>query len=64
MSEYIRDRSGQPIGYFTQQGRHITHLWTIGGKRLGQYDINSNITQDTSGRWVGQGNLLLTLLRL
>lgn len=62
MPTYVRDQRGVPIGYFTQAGRHITHLWTMGGRRLGQYDSDTDLTQDTNGRWIGQGNLLLTLL--
>ena len=62
MREYIRNTQGVPIGYFTQNGRHITHLWTMGGRRLGQYDSDTNLTQDANGRWVGQGNQLLMLL--
>jgi hypothetical protein len=62
MREYVRNQRGEPIAYFTRNGRHIVYLWTMGGKRLGQYDSDSNVTQDANGRWIGQGNLLLTLL--
>ncbi|MBR2267392.1 hypothetical protein [Sphingobium sp.] len=60
--DYIRNQRGEPIGYTTQNGAQ-THLWTMSGKRLGQYDAHSNMTQDVSGRFVGKGNILLTLLR-
>lgn len=62
---YIRDRYGRVIGMLEEgaalpKGNQV--LRSPNGILVGTYEANGNVTRDNHGRFMGQGNLLLTLL--
>lgn len=60
--ETLRDWQGKILGYVEWSGNR-KWLSDFYGKRLGYYDKSMDRTYDFYGRQVGQGDLLLTLLR-
>ena len=60
--EKLKDRSGKLLGTIHDRGDKA-ELRDTSGKLLGIYDKKHNKTTDTSGRLIGTGNLLTTLLR-
>ena len=59
MKQELRDRTGRKIGEIKDEGsRQVIYDRT--GRRLGYYD--GRYTFDSSGRRIGEGNLLTTLL--
>ena len=61
-SEVLRDRYGNRIGEIQTVGSKQI-LRDRSGNRLGEYDARNNRTADQYGRFVGSGNLLVSLLR-
>ena len=60
--ENIKDHTGRLIAYTEQRGNRLwLHDWT--GKMLGYYDLSTNKTYEWTGRYVGPGNIVMTLLR-
>lgn len=65
MINYVRNRYGRVMGMIEEgaalpKGNQILRSST--GQLLGTYEANSNTTRDSRGRFVGQGNLLMTLI--
>lgn len=58
----LKDAKGRIIGFLVDSGDQIK-LKSPKYEFLGYYSKNSNKTYDSRGGFVGQGNLLLTLLR-
>lgn len=57
----LRDSSQRLIGYLQDIGDYV-EIRNNSAKLLGKYYPNVNETRDSSGRLVGKGNLLTTLL--
>ena len=60
--EPIKDWTGKIIG-FTEWSGNKKWLSDFYGRRLGYYDRSTNKTYEFSGRMVGQGDIVMTLLR-
>lgn len=60
--ENLYGSSGEYLGRMSDDGSKI-YLYGPAGEYLGCYDKSSNTTYDSSGGYVGQGNLLAMLLR-
>jgi len=58
----LRDRSGRLIGRIEIKSDGKQEIRDASGRLKGHYDPKSNQTRDSSGRLVGTGNLLTTLL--
>jgi len=57
----LKDAHGKKLGTIKQEyGKDV--LRNAWGKKLGVYDAQSNTTKDASGRKVGTGNILTSLL--
>ena len=63
MREPLKDWTGKVIGYVDTDARGNKTLFDWTHKKLGTYDKSLDITKDWYGRKVGQGDILLTLLR-
>jgi hypothetical protein len=63
MRTTLRDSSGKTLGYFQEVFPHRHELHDAGGKTLGFYNPHTDQTFTASGRLVGKGNLLASLLR-
>lgn len=59
MRQELKDRSGRKIGEIRDEGAKQA-IYDHSGRRLGYFD--GRYTYDTSGRKIGEGNLLTTLL--
>ena len=60
MDQILKDRTGRTIGKIRANGSR-QELYDSMGKKLGYFD--GRYTYDNSGRRIGEGNLLATLLR-
>lgn len=58
----LRDSGGRLIGRIEIKSDGNLELRDSGGRLKGNYDPKSNQTRDSSGRLVGTGNILTTLL--
>lgn len=58
----LRDKSGKLLGKIKQNSAGHLEIRTPSGRLLGRYDPKTNQTRTSSGRLVGKGNLLTTLL--
>ncbi|MEO0020697.1 MAG: hypothetical protein ABIK48_00785 [candidate division WOR-3 bacterium] len=58
----LRDRSGRLLGKIKTLPNGKLELRDAGGRLRGTYDPKTNQTRDSSGRLVGTGNLLTSLL--
>jgi hypothetical protein len=58
----LKDRSGRLIGKIDIKSDGKQELRDSSGRLKGNYDPKTNQTKDSSGRLVGTGNLLTTLL--
>lgn len=58
----LRDASGKKIGEIKDRGDR-QRIYDAHGKYLGEYDPSSNVTKDASGKKIGQGNLLASLVK-
>lgn len=61
--EAIKDWTGKIIGYVQTESSGNKLLTDWQGRILGKYNKSLNITQDFNGRRVGDGDILMTLLR-
>lgn len=61
--EKITDFGGRIIGYIEQKPNGDKVLSAFSGVILGYYYKSKNQTQDFSGRIVGYGDVLMTLLK-
>ena len=57
----LRDRAGRLLGKIRQNG-HKLEARDATGKLKGTYDTKTDTTKDATGRSVGKGNLLSTLI--
>lgn len=57
----LRDRSGRLLGKIRPSGSKF-EIRDASGMIRGTYDPNRDETRDSSGRLVGKGNLLATLI--
>ena len=60
--EPIKDWTGKIIGFVEWSGNK-KWLSDFYGRRLGYYDRSTNKTHDFYGHMVGQGDIVMTLLR-
>ncbi len=58
----ITDWRGKILGSTEQSGNRLW-LYDFYGAKLGYYDSSANKTYDWRGGFVGQGNILIILLR-
>lgn len=61
--EAIKDWQGKILGWVETESNGNKILRDFPGRILGKYNRSLNITQDFYGRKVGNGDILLTLLR-
>lgn len=61
--EAIKDWQGKILGWVETESNGNKILRDFPGRILGKYNRALNITQDFYGRKVGNGDILLTLLR-
>lgn len=60
--EWIKDWTGKLLGYTEWSGSRLwLYDWT--GRKIGYYDRSTSKTYDWTGRIVGQGNILMTMLK-
>lgn len=62
-TQILRSKDGQRIGEIASDYDGIQVLRDRDGHRLGQYEPHQNVTRDSEGRRVGEGNLLASMLR-
>lgn len=60
--EYVKDAVGKILGKIVKHGTK-TYLHDANMKALGFYDPSTNTTHTATGKLVGRGNLLMTLIR-
>ena len=60
--QQLKDKSGKLIGTIKTQVGGKQEIRDASGRIKGTFDPKSNVTKDNSGRLVGTGNLLATLL--
>ena len=63
MKTTLRDSGGKILGYIQEVFPYRHELHNAGGKTLGFYNPHTDRTFTASGRLVGKGNLLASLLR-
>jgi hypothetical protein len=56
--EIIEDHNGKTLGYME------TELRDSNSVMLGKYTKVDNLTRDTSGRVIGKGNMLMSLIKI
>lgn len=57
----LSDSSGRTIGYIDDRPNE-QQAFDASGRRVGRYDKKANKTYDASGKTVGTGNLLSSLI--
>jgi hypothetical protein len=62
MAEDLRDRTGKLIGRIHTHSSGKLELRSAAGKKLGTFDPDTNQTRDHSGKLIGKGNILASLL--
>lgn len=62
MTEVIKDKHYNIIGYITTDSNGKKVLKNTSYKICGYYDPHTNVTKDASFRIVGYGNLLMSLI--
>jgi hypothetical protein len=63
MRTTLRDGSGNTLGYIQEVSPYRHELHATSGKLLGYYNPHLDQTLSASGRMVGHGNLLASLVR-
>ncbi len=63
-NQILRDNHGRKIGEIQTRPDGKQTIRDGYGRHLGEYDAKNNITRDTFGRRVGDGNLLASLIHL
>ena len=61
--EPIKDGTGKIIGWVGTDYYGNQVLCNFSGQILGKYDVAHNVTRDFYGRKVGDGNILMMLLK-
>jgi hypothetical protein len=62
-SQVLRDTRGRQIGTIKQLGNGKLEAHDVTGRVKGTFDPKTNETRDSSGRLVGRGNRLSTLVK-
>ena len=62
-SQVLRDKHGVKMGEIKEISGKLV-IFDKRNVRMGEYDPKTNVTRDSHGVTVGQGNLLTTLLPL
>lgn len=61
MQSELRDRKGRLLGRIKEVSGKL-ELRDRSGKLKGRYDPHTNVTRDATGKRIGTGNLLVSLL--
>jgi len=61
MRQVLRDSTGKLLGWRQQTGRQVRG-YAADGSPAGWYDTVMNATYDRSGRLIGRGDLLASLI--
>ena len=60
-NQILRDKMGRKIGEIQEtNGKFV--IRNANGSKKGEFDPKTNTTRDASGKKIGSGNLLITLL--
>lgn len=62
MKELIRDHAGRVIGYTITSSNGVKQAFAPDGKRLGQYNPGTNMTQNPEGATVAFGDTSSSLI--
>ena len=62
-TQEIRDRKGHLLGTISSGPNNQQNARDARGRFLGSYDLHTNVTRDASGRTIGTGNSLASLIR-
>jgi hypothetical protein len=60
--QVLKDSSGRIMGKIRETTGGVLEIRDAAGRLKGKFDPRTNETRDSSGRLVGKGNLLATLL--
>ncbi|MCL2462289.1 MAG: hypothetical protein FWF44_06445 [Defluviitaleaceae bacterium] len=60
-NQVLKDKTGRKIGEISEFGGKFI-IKDATGRKKGEYDPKTNTTKDSTGRKVGTGNMLTTLL--
>jgi hypothetical protein len=63
MKQTLTDRSGKTLGYIQEVSPYRIELRDASGRTLGFYNPQLDQSFTASGRMIGHGNLLASLLR-
>ena len=61
--QQIRDQNGRLLGTISSGPNNQLNARDGRGRFLGSYDSHTNVTRDASGRAIGTGNSLASLIR-
>jgi hypothetical protein len=62
--EMIKDHNGKTLGYMEIYSDGKAELRDSNSVILGKYTNIDNLTRDTSGKVIGKGNMLMSLIKL
>jgi hypothetical protein len=62
--EIIEDHNGKTLGYMETYSDGRAELRDSNSVMLGKYTKVDNLTRDTSGRVIGKGNMLMSLIKI
>ncbi len=62
-TQQIRDQKGRLLGTISTGPNQQLNARDARGRFLGSYDPHTNVTRDASGRAIGTGNSLASLIR-
>tara|TARA_B110000495_G_scaffold192720_1_gene197187 strand:+ start:724 stop:918 length:195 start_codon:yes stop_codon:yes gene_type:complete len=61
--QQIRDQKGHLLGTISSEPNEQQNVRDSRGRFLASYDPHTNVTRDASGRAIGTGNSLASLVR-
>jgi hypothetical protein len=62
MRREIKTVGGQLLGYYRTDSSGREHIYTRGGRELGHYDPQADVTKLRGGRIVARGDVTASLL--
>jgi hypothetical protein len=62
--ERIEDNNGKTLGYMETYSDGSAEFRNTNNIILGKYTKVDNLTRDTSGRVIGKGNMLMSLIKI
>ena len=62
-TQQIRDQKGHLLGTISSGANNQQNARDVRGRFLGSYDPHTNVTRNASGRAIGTGNSLASLIR-